>query len=323
MKTLTSILIVTLLCPLAVQAQNKSGLIKTVKQAVTEKAASAAPKAAAAVTAQKAAAMASQQQAATAALANTMKKREDAVLRARLLGAQPVPKASAALRVKPNTANMLGLPLQYQPVWILNHNMLRLNLPLATSMLQQYKNEIINAYNLTDGYLSGYYQRRIEPYMRTPSFTADKSGYLYRGIFMTVDELVSTLQNGFLTSMNTWNVGAKNKGDKFVSFSSSATEAQSYIFQGEGNSKHPKGIGVVFEVEPNIPGVELWQDAKLNSTHTIYHCYKDVSPLKIRNVYIQGEYGLENLSDILIKARRNALTRNTRWVNQFDNIFMR
>ena len=335
MKTLTPILVITLLCPLALQAQNKTGLVKAIGQATETKAASALPKAAAAAlpkaasaatAAQTLNAMNSQQKAATAALTATMKQREDAALRARLLGAKSTPAPSAALRSSQKPA-----VLQYQqqglnslsalPAEALKRDNRRLNLPLATALLKQYKNEIIKGYALPDNFLTAYYDRRIEPYMQKPNFTPDKSGHLYRGIFMTVDELASTLQNGFLTSMNTWTVGGNGK--QFVSLSSSSFEAQSYIFQGTGNAEHPKGIGVVFVVDKDLPGLELWDDPKLNSTNTIYHCYKDVAPTKIRNVYILGEYGLESITEILIKARRNAIRSNSGWVNQFESPFLR
>lgn len=260
--------------------------------------------------------------------AKRSQEQEDALLRGRLLGDEAFP-SSMILRktqtlAKKQAQNAATQDLRLVPSQRLANEKRRLNIPLATSLLMLHKESIIKAYSLPDSFLEGYYLRRIYPYMDKPAFAKDKSGHMFRGIFMTVDELASTLQNGFLTSMNTWNVGAKNKGEQFISFSTSTGEAQSYIFQGDGNSKHPYGIGVVFEVEPNIKGLEFWNDKQLNSTNTIYHCYQDVPAEKILNVYVYGEYGLENLAEVLIKARNKTLTSRERWVHQFDyTSFMR
>ena len=256
-------------------------------------------------------------------------EQEDALLRGRLLGDEAFPSPMILRKTQARAQKQVkNAPVTEDLTWVpakrLATEKRRLNIPLATSLLMLHKESIIKAYSLTDSFLEGYYLRRIYPYMNKPAFAKDKSGHMFRGIFMTVDELASTLQNGFLTSMNTWNVGAKNKGDKFISFSTSTGEAQSYIFQGDGNGKHPYGIGVVFEVEPNLKGLEFWKDEKLNSTNTIYHCYQDVPAEKILNVYIYGEYGLENLAEVLIKARNKTLTSRERWIHQFDyTSFMR
>ena len=212
-------------------------------------------------------------------------------------------------------AAIAGHTLQVVPAERLSKETRRLNKPMARDLLLKNKAQVINGYALTDDFLEGYYLRRIYPYLSKPSFQADKSGHLYRGIYMTVDELAATLKDGFLTKMNTWSTGAK-KGQQMISFSTSTGEAMTYIFQTSGH--HPNGIGVVFEVDKDLPGLEYWNDPVLNSTKTIYHCYKDVPANRIRNVYIYGEFGLESLVEILIKAQKGQVKSNQDWVRIFN-----
>ncbi len=331
MKTLILTITAILLIPQAALAQKSKGVIKAAEAIVIKTGETAATKATAAAgifSKQLENSIASKQKE-MAETAQQRQEKEDALLRGRLLGEKAFPnsmvlrKNQKAAQHQAQAVSNKEKALRLIPAQRLAKEKRRLNIPLAKQLLLTHKEDIIKHYSLTDDYLEGYYLRRIYPYMDKPSFLPEKNGHLYRGVFMTVDELNATLQNGFLTSMNTWNVGAKNRGDKFISFSSSTGEAMSYIFQGTGNAAHPKGIGVVFEVEKDIDGLEFWQDAKLNSTNTIYHCYKNVPPSKIRNVYVFGQYGLENLAEIFIKARRNALPSRDRWIHDFDSRFLR
>lgn len=248
-------------------------------------------------------------------------KQVDGLLRAQLFGEEPIFTANSyeALRKQMNSLDVAiaNKNLQLAPAGRLSKEARRINTGLAQYMLnkESVKEQVIKGYALTDSFLEGYYLRRIYPYLSKPSYQADKSGYLYRGIYMTVDELAATLKDGFLTKMNTWSTGAK-KGQQMISFSTSTGEAMTYIFQTSGN--HPNGIGVVFEVDRDLPGLEYWENAELNSTKTIYHCYKDVPASRIRNVYVYGEYGLESLVEILIKAQKGKVKSNQQWVSVFD-----
>lgn len=248
-------------------------------------------------------------------------KQMDGLLRAQLFGDEPIFTATsyAALRKQMNSLDVAiaNKDIQLAPAGRLSKETRRINTGLAQYMLQKadIKEQIIKGYALTDAFLEGYYLRRIYPYLSKPTYQADKSGHMYRGIYMTVDELASTLKTGFLTKMNTWSTGAKD-GKQIISFSTSTGEAMSYIFQSSGN--HPNGIGVVFEVDRDIPGLEYWEDADLNSTKTIYHGYQDIPANRIRNVYVYGEYGLESLVEILIKAQKGQVRSNKQWVSVFD-----
>lgn len=247
--------------------------------------------------------------------------RADAFLRAQLFGDTPIFTSTAyeALRNQMNAldVSLANKTLHLSPAGRLSKESRRINTGLAQYMLnkESVKEQIVKGYALSDAFLEGYYLRRIYPYLSKPSFQADQSGHLYRGIYMTVDELAATLKDGFLTKMNTWSTGAR-KGERIVSFSTSTGEAMSYIFQTSGN--HPNGIGVVFEVDRDLAGLEYWEDPILNSTKTIYHCYKDVPASRIRNVYVYGEYGLESLVEILIKAQKGKVKSNQQWVSVFD-----
>ena len=327
MKTLLLIITTILILPQALPARGLSRAAKSVgkaleKEAVASSSSAAAAAGAAALSSKKVGNTLSTQSQKSLETAQEKQAHEDAILRGQLLGGEAFPSSLAWKNAK--NKKLLQKPnLQWAPAKRLSKEERRINIPLSTALLLKYKEPIIKSYALTDSYLEGYYLRRIYPYLSKPSFLAEKNGHMYRGVFMTVDELASTLQNGFLTSMNTWNVGAKNKGDQFVSFSSSTGEALSYVFQGGGNREHPNGIGVVFEVDSDIKGLEYWEDEVHNSTHTIYHCYENVPPEKIRNVYIYGQYGLESLPEIIIKARRNALPNRERWIHDFDSRFLR
>lgn len=176
--------------------------------------------------------------------------------------------------------------------------------------------EVENGYHLPENFISGYYQRRIFPYQAKPSFTKTDDN-MYRGMYITVDELANILRNGFETKYNTWQAA----GGKGIYLTSSITEADSYIFQSV-DFKKKNAIGVVFKLE-NGDYAKPVEDAVLNSTETIFKSDGDVPSDKIKDIYIRGQYGLESLGDILKKAENGEITPNTKWVNQFDGMFAR
>lgn len=199
-------------------------------------------------------------------------------------------------------------------------------------LLKKYRAEITRAYHLTDDFLNGYYARRVERYLANPMFKADAGGegFVFRGMYITVDELANILQRGFELDRTSWNVGSKN-GSAINSFSSSSGEAMTYIFHNGNPGKHPGGIGVVFKVR-QTPDMTLFEDPILNSTGTIYHSYQNVPATQIVEVSVYGKWGMELLDadfranspeGILEKAVKGQLKDNEDWIHQFDIQFLR
>lgn len=187
----------------------------------------------------------------------------------------------------------------------LRRNLLRLDL---------YKEDILKAYHLPDNYINAYYNRRVLPYLANPKYTPDSDPtVLYRGMLVTPDELKVILKEGFSPKNTRWNAGAE-AGKPAVSFSSSSTEANSYIFQS-GYKKD--GIGVLFVVRKR-PTMELGKDPTLNKTKTIYYSYQEVAPEDILEVSVRGEYGFESLETIFKKAAEGNLKPHETWTQQFE-----
>lgn len=175
--------------------------------------------------------------------------------------------------------------------------------------------EINKGFTLTPGYINGYYDRRILPYMEHPTYTPTDDTHLYRGMLLNTDEIANIMENGLEVKFNQWQAA----GGKGVYFSSSLREAGDYIFQAGSRNQ---GLGVVVEVEKGDYAQEV-VDPVLNSTKTIYKAPDDVSKEKITNILIQGEYGFERLSTIVDKAEKGEIQSNEKWVSQFDHMFGR
>ncbi len=182
--------------------------------------------------------------------------------------------------------------------------------------LKEAKGEVEKGYHLPENFISGYYQRRIFPYQAHPTYTSSGDNHMYRGMYITVDELANILQNGFETKYNTWSAA----GGKGIYLSSSIREADDYIFQSVDITKK-NAIGVVFQLENGEYAKEV-VDPVLNSTETIYKSEGDVPSSKITDIYLRGEYGLERLADIIEKAQ-NGDVKSNKWVNMFDGYMMR
>lgn len=200
------------------------------------------------------------------------------------------------------------------------------------NMLKKHKTKIINAYHLTEDFLNGYYARRIQPYLEKPSYRADANaqGYVFRGMYITVDELATVLEKGFELKHTSWNTGAKGNAN-IISFSTSSGEAMSYVFQSANVMTHPGGIGVVFKVRQSAD-MHLFEDPILNSTNTIYHTYQNVHPSQIEEVSLYGKWGMELLDGrfrpeikegVLEKAEAGKLSSNEDWIHSFDIQFLR
>lgn len=167
--------------------------------------------------------------------------------------------------------------------------------------LSAHKQDIVRGYHLPKNYVEGYYLRRIHPYLNKVSYVPDANkNVVYRGMYITVDELAAVLKNGL----------------PVVSFSSSSQEASAYVFHSASLDKHPNGVGVVFKVKKTAK-MELLENPTVNPTGTIYHSYKDVPPGDILEVYVVGQYGLEDLPSVFQQIKNGKELSNESWVNQF------
>lgn len=189
-------------------------------------------------------------------------------------------------------------------------------LGVTVESLKESQKDIERGYHLPENFICGYYERRILPYLDRPTYSKTDD-YLYRGMYITVDELANILKNGFEVKYNTWNA----VGGKGIFFSTSIREADDYIFQSTDFHKK-NALGVVFKME-NGDYAQMVEDPVHNATKTIYKCPGDVPNEKIVDIYLRGQYGLERLGDIIDKARKDGIESNTSWVGQFDRYLMR
>jgi hypothetical protein len=182
--------------------------------------------------------------------------------------------------------------------------------------LTRVKPVLLKGYYLPPDYLSAYYARRIEPKLDRPDypFVANPQ-VLYRGMYITPDQLEFILEYGMALNQVKWTAAGGG-----ISFSSNATEAASYIFQS-GNDRI-NGVGVVFKVRMS-PAMQAVNDPVLNRTRTIYKKQSNVMPSEIVDVYLWGQYGLESLDEILQKISQNRITPHTAWTGQFSQSFSR
>ena len=197
-------------------------------------------------------------------------------------------------------------------------------LPPCTSLLKEDLSQVTHelsvdlakGYSLPSNYTTGYYARRIEPYLAKPTYAeVVHPQTLYRGMFLTPQELEKILTEGMKLDRVKWTAA-----DGGISFSSNINEAATYIFQSADT--RPSGIGVVFEVKTS-PSMELVNDPILNSTRTIFKKHADVTKEEILNVYIWGQWGLENLKDIAEKMKNGKILPHETWSGIFDQTFLR
>ncbi len=172
------------------------------------------------------------------------------------------------------------------------------SMQVSLSVLKEYEGQIKEYYSLPESYLTGYFTARIEKYMAHPTFIATDNQFLYRGMFVTTEELKDILTNGMEISKTSWHTGAKKGSDGIISTSLSEPEARTYIYQSASPEKiNKQGIGVVFKIRKTADHA-LFDDKVLNSTNTIYHDYKDIPASDIVGVSVEGPYGTEYLTTI-------------------------
>ena len=183
-----------------------------------------------------------------------------------------------------------------------------------SSVLQKFsavKSVLLKGYYLPADYLSSYYARRIEPKLDRPDYqSVSNPQVLYRGMYISPDQLEFILENGMALNQVKWTAAGGG-----ISFSSNANEAASYIFQSGSDRKN--GVGVVFKVRMS-PAMQLVNDPVLNRTRTIYKKQSDVMPNEIVDVYLWGQYGLESLDEIIRKKNQNKIVPYASWTGVFS-----
>jgi hypothetical protein len=190
---------------------------------------------------------------------------------------------------------------------------------LQSSLLQKFtrvKPVLLKGYFLPSDYLSAYFARRIEPKLDRPDYpSVANPQVLYRGMYITPDQLEFILEYGMALNQVKWTAAGGG-----ISFSSNPNEAASYIFQS-GNDRI-NGVGVVFKVRMS-PAMQAVNDPVLNRTRTIYKKQSNVMPNEIVDVYLWGQYGLESLDEIQQKIAQNRITPHSAWTGQFSQSFSR
>jgi len=185
------------------------------------------------------------------------------------------------------------------------------NLHLAKT-IENYVDQIKIGYHLPFAFTSGYFTRRIEPYLAKPEYTPDSTGHLFRGIYVQTSELSEILVKGMPLSRVQWGAGA----GKQIYFSTSEREAISYIFHNSKNDS--EGVGLVVEILP-VPDLKLLGDAALNSTRTIFYVGRDIPASQIHRIYLFGEHGLESIESILKKIHSGKMKPSSSWTNFFNS----
>jgi hypothetical protein len=183
-----------------------------------------------------------------------------------------------------------------------------------SGLLQKFsavKSVLLKGYYLPPDYLSSYYARRIEPRLDRPDYSSVANPQvLYRGMYITPDQLEFILEYGMALNQVKWTAAGGG-----ISFSSNANEAASYIFQS--GQDRINGVGVVFKVRMSS-AMQAVNDPVLNRTRTIYKKQSNVMPNEIVDVYLWGQYGLENLDEIIRKKSQNRITLHSTWTGQFN-----
>lgn len=186
----------------------------------------------------------------------------------------------------------------------------------SLAILNEYESQIKEYYSLPEDYLTGYFTARIEKYMAKPQFIPTDNEFLYRGMYVTTEELKDILANGMLVSKTSWHTGAKKGSKGIISTSLSEPEARTYIYQSASPDKVAKqGIGVIFKIRKTSDHV-LFDDKVLNSTNTIYHDYKDIPASDILSVSVEGQYGSEYLTTIK-KNIESGRAKDLSWKDSF------
>jgi hypothetical protein len=179
--------------------------------------------------------------------------------------------------------------------------------------VKKFRSEIEQGYQLPDHFTNAYFARRIEPYLQRPSYTpsANSDQFLFRGMFIELSDLEEILEKGMSINKAVWSA----VGGRGLYYTSSEQEAISYIFQNAG--KKTKGVGVVFKVK-RTGDMNLMIDPQHNPTNTIFKSDLDLLPEQIENIYLYGQYGLEDIDSIFAKAKSNKIKPHTEWTNQFE-----
>ena len=183
-----------------------------------------------------------------------------------------------------------------------------------SGLLQKFnavKPVLMKGYYLPPDYLADYYARRIEPRLDRPDYQSVLNPQvLYRGMYITPDQLEFILESGMALNQVKWTAAGGG-----ISFSSNANEAASYIFQSGSDRK--AGVGVVFKVRMSS-AMQLVNDPVLNRTRTIYKKQSNVLPGEILDIYIWGQYGLESFDEIIRKKSQNKIVPYSSWTGVFN-----
>ncbi len=192
-------------------------------------------------------------------------------------------------------------------------NVMSLFKPLRVAQqIQAHKKSLLEGYRLPLRYMQGYYIRRIEPYLSKPTYsTVENPDVLYRGVFISIDELTELLVHGHEVSKVQWTA----VGGQGISLSSSIEEAKTYIFHSADN--RPDGLGVLFKFK-KTNYMTLVADPQTNPTNTIFKSYQDIPSRDVVGVSLWGEYGFENIQEILIKVEAKQIVPNSIWTSKFD-----
>lgn len=165
------------------------------------------------------------------------------------------------------------------------------------------------AFEIPTSYKEGYYERRILPYMNkkpNPDIVKPTTApeTLYRGMYLTVDELATILKNGFNPADNRWSAF----GGKAVYTTTSMPEARDYIFHAS-DSDIPK-IGVVFKFT-DTKDFELLESPEGNPHYTIYKSDSVIPPERIADVFFYTETHTISVEDFNSRPMNPASTWNT------------
>jgi hypothetical protein len=208
------------------------------------------------------------------------------------------------------------------PIFLAGANKEKQNLELVHK-IEKREVDLEKYFHLPANYARWYFQKRVEPTLRSPSYEYTKNPpVLYRGMFITLQQLKTILKEGMKLSEVRWGAGDPHGQSAGVSFSSSITEASSYIFHNAHEKfESGKGVGVIFRIRTGSE-YKILEDDQLNSTKTIYKKYSDVESEEIDAVYLWGEYGPENLESILKKNSLDKIKPQSEWVTG-EEIFNR
>jgi hypothetical protein len=188
----------------------------------------------------------------------------------------------------------------------------RANAFLYAEKAKAHAQDLLDSHHLPKSYIEGYLTRRINSRAKpTEYLKPEEIQYLYRGVLISVDDLVKILNEGMALKDSSWHAGGVG-----ISFSTDINEAASYIFQ----SWKENAVGVVFRVDYDEKKYWPLDDLSLNPFETILKTSDKIQPKNISGVYIWSEYGLEPLSKVFEKFSDDSAVPHEKWTTQFDGM---